>query len=1188
MDDIVEPSGRAACYYCGKDCGSGEELGKHLLADHASGSLVPSANAKKANGHVRADPFEIYRQEVSRYRLLTKEEEVILGRTIRAGGKGAAEASRKMAEANLRLVLSIARSYEGRGLSLLDLVQEGNIGLLRAVQKFDPSLGFRFSTYATWWIKQAIRYGLGTSVRMVRVPNQVLELSAKVYKLLRGSSPEEVADHLEMSEEEVASALRKVAARSASLDAAFSRDSGHSMGDVLEAAPEAERPIDPRELARLLAPLEPKVRHVLARRFGLDGRGPTQLEVVAGELGISRERVRQLQVEGVRRLRNLSLERDEEGEPDIKLQPRQGRGYHPFRRPRRKLVETAEIPPARKTPQAHQEEALGEVVRAFEKEDRATVVMACGTGKTLVGLVASERLGSRASLVFSPSISLVRQTLMEWRRHRAADRFLCVCHDETVRDSDSLGYTAQDLGIPVSTTPDEIRRKLAEEPGRVAVFSTYHSSRMLGAGVPEGFSFDLGIFDEAHRTAGLRDRNFSFGLSDREIPIRRRLFMTATPKGVVSDGGERSSFSMADPSVYGRQVYTLSLSQAIERGVISDYRVVIAVVTEEDVAEALRRARWVKVGERRISARDAAYAIAFARAVQESGANRAITFHGTVREAESFAGSDWLRSQLLPPGFELYHANGRMSAAERQLALSRFSDAKAAVVTNARCLSEGVDLPSVDMVAFMSPRRSRTDIMQMIGRALRKSPGKDVGYVMLPVMVDRHGNPISDSDEYRDLSEVIWSLRFQDEVLEREARNRSFAKGAGLTPPEALDRVEISGLDLVADKMRQAIVAKILSPLGSSWDEMFGRLCAYRKSRGTCVVDARDGDLQLANWVLVQRRNRRRKALSDRQLSLLDSVGFAWSAAQENWNRRYRELREFKVLNGHVSASPYGQGSLGMWVNHQREAKKKRRLAQDQIARLDELGITWTFHRKPRKQRKGSTVRKPVGTIVLRTGFDNGRDVQERWIKVRDDGPSPKRWLPYARWWWERNRGPVPEGMGVIHQNGDRLDDDPGNLMVGGPGDRMRLAHRNNPEMSKRNRKSCHQGCADWNRKQGKLNRLKNVLPRYFYPVVPDRRIVLNCPFRRRRTLLAHFGVDVSRIPDSGHGPELESAIRRSPVVPVRGSEIGPDYVRVDPELGVATPGARAGWEQMVLELERTPLWEMARRAAALDLSDRK
>jgi RNA polymerase nonessential primary-like sigma factor len=317
--------GSAACPNCGEDLGSREELGHHLVAAHGgrrSVDPVPTPEPIRTN----FDLLAAYRKEIIRYPLLSKEEERTLARKAKGKGLEAAAARRTMIESNLRLVLSIARTFENRGLSIVDLVQDGNVGLLRAVEKFNPSLGFRFSTYATWWIKQSIRYGLSTSARTVRVPNHVLDLSAKAKKLLQGSvEREDLAEKLDVDGEKVDRVLRKAAARSVSLSATFSGETAECLGDTLEAAPERRAALDRTELIKILSPLNAKERHVLARRFGLDGQSPAQLEVVARELGISRERVRQIQMEAVKQLRKCSLGAGPDGEPEIVLKSRKRR-----------------------------------------------------------------------------------------------------------------------------------------------------------------------------------------------------------------------------------------------------------------------------------------------------------------------------------------------------------------------------------------------------------------------------------------------------------------------------------------------------------------------------------------------------------------------------------------------------------------------------------------------------------------------------------------------------------------------------------------------------------------------------------------------------------------------------------------------------------------------------------------------
>lgn len=1242
-----------ACPYCEKRCASPSALGDHLLSEHAPeqpAAPVPITGA-----------FE--------HELLSAQEEKDLSRKILAGGPDGTAAKKRLVECNLRLVAMVARGYRGGEDTFDDLVQEGTIGLMRAAEKFEPDRGFRFSTYAMWWIKQAIRRASWDRARLVRIPPHVQELAARVRRLMRTGVPlEEAAEAAEADPDEAATALRRTAAREVSMEAG---KEGLTLGASLaspedEAADAPERP----DIQRLLAFLDDRHRHVVVRRFGLDGRGAGTLDDVGRELGLSRERIRQLETRALRHLRENCLVPDGEGgivllkDATVIPEARTQRRLYDWLDPNRPPLDPPVQP---KTPQPHQEEALDAVLQEFETADKATVVMACGTGKTLVGMWTFRRASGRAALVLAPSLFLLRQILREWRAHGAADRYLCVCSDKTVGDQDEVVLSAEELGAPVTTSAAEVRRWLEACPPeeRILVLSTYHSARTLGAGLPAGFAFDLAVFDEAHRTTGERNRNFSFGLVDRQIAAKKRLFLTATPRGIAGDGSENPHFSMADPLTYGRHVYELGLSEAIARGIVCDYKVVIAVVTKAEVASFFSGPGHVRAKGESLSLREAAYQVAFARAVQESGAAKVITFHGAVSSADRFARSRWLREDLLPQGFETYHVNGRMPTGLRQAVMSRFEVGRAALVTNARCLNEGVDVPAVDMVAFMSPKRSRTDIVQAIGRALRKSPGKDVGYIMLPVLVDDAGNPIATAAEYRDLSEVIYSLRAQDAALDRRVRRGSFEKGAGASADgDAMaKKVAFFGPERMAETMMGAIAARVLAPTESSWDEMFGRLVAFKRSHGTCYVPPGHDDLQLSNWMAAQRRKRREKRLSERQVGLLESVGFPWAVKKDIWTGMVAALGQWKALHGHCDV-PRREGRLGQFVNYVRQQWRRGKLSTGKVRELDAMGFRWQdddykpmadawaeryrelklfvenrgwkeFSRAPvslrrwasnqRRRRKAglfeqsrmalldaisfpweirarrlietrktSREKRPVGTILVRRQHDNGRDVEERWIKVRDDGPSDKRWVPYARWWWEKNRGPVPPGKGVIHVNGNRMDDSPENLCVGGPGDRIRLAHLRDPKMSARNRKSCRAGTAEYNRKNGVMSRFRSMIEKYWYPVLERDRVILNCPFRRRSKLLAHFGADVSKIPKSGLGPEVDRAIEQAGVLPLQGLELKgkgySDFLRIDPDLGLANPDSSgaAAYPGVLKRLEDTAVWRAAKKANALYLKDRK
>jgi RNA polymerase primary sigma factor len=271
--------------------------------------------------HVRDETREtsranlgVYLSEIARIPLLTREEEQALARRVRAGDEAAKQ---RMIEANLRLVVQIARRYLNRGLPLPDLIEEGNLGLLRAVEKFEPDRGTRFSTYATWWIRQAVTRALANQARTIRLPVHVellLTRSAREHRRLtqalgRTPTTEEMAKALDTSEREIAE-LEEVRQHPVSLDAPVGGESAATLGDLIadrSAAPETFTELfrDRAGLASVLDDLAPNERTVLRRRFGLEGEEPETLEAIGQRLGLSRERIRQLEGGGLRKLRAL-------------------------------------------------------------------------------------------------------------------------------------------------------------------------------------------------------------------------------------------------------------------------------------------------------------------------------------------------------------------------------------------------------------------------------------------------------------------------------------------------------------------------------------------------------------------------------------------------------------------------------------------------------------------------------------------------------------------------------------------------------------------------------------------------------------------------------------------------------------------------------------------------------------------
>jgi RNA polymerase nonessential primary-like sigma factor len=265
------------------------------------------------------DATRLYLNEIGISKLLTAEEEVYFSRLAQKGDQAARQ---RMIESNLRLVVKIARRYMNRGLALLDLIEEGNLGLIRAVEKFDPERGFRFSTYATWWIRQTIERAIMNQTRTIRLPihvvkeiNVYLRAARKLAQSLdHEPSSEEIADLLDKPIDEVKRMLG-LNERVTSVDTPFGKDADKPLLDTIADEKSHDPTVDIQNdglnanLDRWLSKLNDKQREVVERRFGLHGYENSTLEQVANELGVTRERVRQIQMDALRRLRDI-LERD--------------------------------------------------------------------------------------------------------------------------------------------------------------------------------------------------------------------------------------------------------------------------------------------------------------------------------------------------------------------------------------------------------------------------------------------------------------------------------------------------------------------------------------------------------------------------------------------------------------------------------------------------------------------------------------------------------------------------------------------------------------------------------------------------------------------------------------------------------------------------------------------------------------
>ena len=551
----------------------------------------------------------------------------------------------------------------------------------------------------------------------------------------------------------------------------------------------------------------------------------------------------------------------------------------------------------------------------------------------------------------------------EWSKHHTFTpgfRYLCVCSDQTVDlRNDELEVRPSDVEFRIDTDPKEVTRFLAHPTEDVKViFSTYQSSPVVGAGAA-GYSFDMGIFDEAHKTTGREGGAFSYALSDKHLRIRKRLFFTATPRQYDirhrDKEGEFRVQSMDDPQVYGLRAHTLSFASAAKRDIICPYKVVISLIDKHMVSDFARKHGITLIETDLMRARWVAHLLAFRQAVENTGATKALTFHSRVKAAQEFASDTTHGIGRYLNGYDVRHVHGKQRSSERKALIDAFRHAENGVLTNARCLTEGVDVPAVDMVAFLDPKQSRIDIAQATGRAMRKPQGvstKTVGYVVVPLFAADFTQESLDeaieSEGFDQVADVLNALQEHDEDLLDIIRELRERKGAGepFDLTRLREKVEVIGPAVDLERLNVSISVAIADRIGSSWDEWYGRLIAYKQRDGHCLVPNRYRDppsgFRLGQWVGVQRRDK--DTMSPERRQRLDALGFVWDVLTAQWEEGFHCLERYRQERGDCLVpqryrDPASGFRLGGWVSKQREGKDT--MLPERRQRLDALGFVW-------------------------------------------------------------------------------------------------------------------------------------------------------------------------------------------------------------------------------------------------------
>ena len=477
-------------------------------------------------------------------------------------------------------------------------------------------------------------------------------------------------------------------------------------------------------------------------------------------------------------------------------------------------------------PRPHQVVAIKKTIEHFKSNERGKIIMPCGTGKSLTAFWIAKQMGVKSILVAVPSLALLQQTLKVWTREFLINgiepEWFCVCSDGTVKDEqDDYVTDTADLGIKVDTDPSLIKQFLKKKTSKIkVVFTTYQSGRATAKG-SKGFTYDLGIMDEAHKTVGSKTKEMAHLLHQKYVKIKKRIFMTATERLFRGDSDE--FMSMDDPRDYGDLMYELSFKDAINSKppIISDYKIITFGITTPEIQEIYESNKYLEVKKvlKDITAREFATAIALRKAIKKLKIKNAISFHRSIRRADNFRVQQDLITKIFPLYGKLksFHVRGDMPTSDRAIQMRNFAEGEG-LMTNARCLTEGVDLPAIDCVVFTDPKRSKVDIVQAAGRALRLSKGKKFGYILIPIFIPAGADFIEAAEEqgFDDVAVTVRALATTDtriteylRVISEGKKPKGGSPVDGLTSANSLYKVE-------AEEFNKAVQLKIWDKVATS------------------------------------------------------------------------------------------------------------------------------------------------------------------------------------------------------------------------------------------------------------------------------------------------------------------------------------------------------------------------------------
>ena len=379
----------------------------------------------------------------------------------------------------------------------------------------------------------------------------------------------------------------------------------------------------------------------------------------------------------------------------------------------------------------HQQQCLDQVLNHYENETRGYIEMACGSGKTLTSYWIDKHLNNKSTIIFVPSLSLLSQFYSEWIKQSYGENidvnYVLVGSDTEKNHAENYAFLSLD--------PIEIQKNISESKIKNVVICTYHSHEKV-----KKIKFDFGIYDESHKTVGSSDKYFAGTLFDINVNIKKRLFMTATPKMYTGKINEKI-ICMTNEKIYGKKIFKYNLKTAIENKKLVDYEVIALASRATTITKLIKSNTLIKN-------------------IHDGTCNHMVTYHNKISSSVMFRNMLADINEKLYDNQELciYDLSSNMSITTRQRIMREFRESRRGILCTSKILNEGVNIPIIDSICFVDSRSSTIDIIQSIGRALRLYPGKERAKIFVPVLT-------TNDNAYDNITKILLALKTTDDRI---------------------------------------------------------------------------------------------------------------------------------------------------------------------------------------------------------------------------------------------------------------------------------------------------------------------------------------------------------------------------------------------------------------------------------------